>query len=61
MWGVKARRVYRGVAVIGPRRYVTVKWLRAGVWAVRAGLWQGQVGRLLVRVSRKLGAGRGRG
>jgi hypothetical protein len=53
---VKIRRAYRGVYLAGHRRYLTVKWLRTGVRAIRAGLWQWQAGRLLVRLSRTLAA-----
>lgn len=48
---VRVKRTYRGVYLSGRRRYVTVKWLRPGVRTVRSGIWQWQVGRLLVRLS----------
>lgn len=51
---VGVRRTYRGFYLSGRRRYVKVKWLHPGVRAVRWGLWQVQVGRLLVRVAVRL-------
>ncbi len=51
---MKVKRCVGGIFLSGRHRYMTVKWLRSGVQAIRAGLWQRQVGRLLVRISRKL-------
>lgn len=51
---MKLRRTYRAVRLVGRHRYLTIKWLHPGVQAIRAGLWQLQVGRLLVRLSRTL-------
>jgi len=56
---LKARRAYRSVCLIGRRRYLRVKWLLPGVRAIRAGIWQVQIGRLLVRQSWTLDARRG--
>ncbi len=53
---VRLERAVRGWRIVGRTRYLTVKWLRPDVAAVRAGVWQRQVGRLLVRVSRTLAA-----
>jgi hypothetical protein len=51
---MRLKRTYGGWHLSGRRRYMTVKWLRPGVTAIRSGLWQRQVGRLLVRVARRL-------
>ncbi len=51
---VRLKRTVRGWYIVGRRRFVTVKWLRPGVVAIRAGIRTWQVGRLPVRVSRTL-------
>ncbi len=53
---MRARRTVRGWYLVVRRRYLKVVWLRPGVVAIRCGIRQWQVGRLLVRVSRTLSA-----
>lgn len=57
---MRVKRTYRGAYLSGRCRYLTAKWLRPGVKAIRAGLWQVQVGRLLVRCSWTLAHQQGR-
>lgn len=49
---MRLTRIYRGWALSGRRRYLTVKRLRPGVRALPVGLWHLQLGRVLVRYSR---------
>lgn len=48
---LRVRRTYRGWYLSGRCRYLKVKWLHRDVRAIRAGLWQVQVGRVLMRCS----------